>query len=346
MSSRTWRRLLVSVVLTGGVFVAASLVGGLAYFHFGNPRETCASCHEMTSVHSDWSVSPHRTIHCRNCHGGSLTLDVHALESHLDRIVQHFTGDRNQPVRLKEKHVAGLTASCRECHPQAYADWQSSRHATTYARIFLDPQHNRTAPPTNDCLRCHGMFYQGDITTLVSHQDAGSPWTLRDPAKASQSAIPCLACHEVHAPAGASQVASFFDHRERTHFAANVLAVPAIYQGERAVRVSRDPRARVCLQCHAPAATHQLASSDDRTPAGVHEGLSCRDCHWSHTESAKASCSACHPADSHCGLPVESMDTTFLTATSKHNIHTVGCVDCHPQGRPEGRSAGRGGVRP
>jgi hypothetical protein len=337
MSARTWWRLLLGIGLYGVVLLATGAVGGLAYFHFGNPRDTCASCHEMTGVHSNWSASPHRTVHCRNCHGGSLTLDVHALEAHLDRIVQHFARDPNQSARLKEKHVIDLNASCRDCHPQAFADWQASRHATTYARIFLDASHNRAEPPSNDCLRCHGMFYQGDITTLVTRDGAAGPWSLREPARAAQPAIPCLACHQVHAPAGVNQVASFFDHRERTHFPANLLPVASVEQGGRPVKVSRDPRQRVCLQCHAPATTHQLASADDHTPAGVHEGLSCRDCHWSHTESARASCSACHPADSHCGLEVEKMDTTFLALASKHNIHTVSCEDCHPQGRPEGR---------
>ena len=334
MTPTNWRRAFLGLGLYGGVFLVLGVVGGLGYFHFANPQSTCASCHEMTGVHSDWSVSTHRTLHCRNCHGGALTLDVHALKSHVDRVVRHFTGDPNQPVRLKEEHVVGLHESCQRCHPQAYADWQSSRHSATYARIFLDPDQNRTTPPANDCFRCHGMFFQGDIGELVTAPTGSEAWSFKDPAKADQPAIPCLTCHQVHVPAGVTQLANFYDHREKTHYPANRLAVAAIYQGERAVKVSRDPRQRLCLQCHAPDATHQLGTADDRTPAGVHEGLSCRDCHWGHDTSAKASCNACHPADSHCGLDVEKMDTTFLSTTSKHNIHTVACLDCHPQGIP------------
>jgi hypothetical protein len=306
----------------------------MAYFHFANPQNTCASCHEMTGVHSDWAVSSHRTVQCRECHGGALTLDVHALESHLDRIISHFTGDPDKPVRLQERHVPELVDSCRKCHPQAYSDWQASRHSTTYARIFLDLEHNRTAPPTDDCLRCHGMFYHKDITDLVSASGTTGTWMLKDVARANQPAIPCLACHQVHAPADATQTASFYDHREQTHYSASLLPVAKVFQGERAVRVSRDPRQRVCMQCHAPDATHRLFSSDDRTPAGVHEGLSCRDCHWSHSNSAKASCNACHPADSHCGIDVCKMDTTYCSLDSRHNVHTVACQDCHIQGIP------------
>ena len=203
---------MLGLVLYCGVFAVTCAVGGMAYFHFANPQNTCASCHEMTGVHSDWAVSAHRTVQCRECHGGALTLDVHALQSHLDRIVRHFTGDPNQPVRLLEKHVTGLVDSCRRCHPQAYSDWQASRHSTTYARIFLDPEHNRTASPTDDCLRCHGMFFQGDIADLVAAPVAAGPWSLRDPARATQPAIPCLACHQVHTPAASTRDAAFYDH--------------------------------------------------------------------------------------------------------------------------------------
>jgi hypothetical protein len=38
---------------------------------------------------------------------------------------------------------------------------------------------------------------------------------------------------------------------------------------------------------------------------------------------------------SNCGLDVEKMDTTFLAATSKHNVHWVKCADCHPKGIPK-----------
>ena len=265
MSTARWNRLLLGIALYGCVFVATCVVGGLGYFHFANPQDTCASCHEMTDVHSDWQFSTHRTIHCRECHGGSLTLDIHALESHVDRVVGHFTGAPDTQIRLREEHVIALHNSCQQCHPQAFADWQSSKHATNYTKIFLDPAHNKVEPPSNDCLRCHGMFFKGDIGELVAAPVAdGDAWTLKDPARAEQPAIPCLSCHQVHSPSEGTQIASLYDHRERTHYPAQLLPVATIFQGERAVKVSRDPRQRNCTQCHAPDATHQLATADDR----------------------------------------------------------------------------------
>ena len=317
------------------VFLATATIGSMAYFHFGDPVNTCATCHEMNGVHTDWSASAHRTLHCRNCHGGSLTLDVHALQAHLRRVTQHFSGNTAGPIRLAERDVLAVHESCRNCHPQNFAEWQSSRHTTSYARIFLDPKHNQTELPADDCLRCHGMFFAGEMKQLVSPLDQTGPWTLKDPRKEAQPAIPCLACHQIHTPAEDAQPPHFFDRREATHFAAARLPIPQIHADDgRSVKVSLDPRQRLCQQCHAPGARHLAGTSDDRTPTGVHEGLSCLDCHQMHSTSARTSCATCHPANSHCGLDVEKMDTTFVSPESKHNVHTVGCRDCHPQGVP------------
>jgi len=359
VAQRSGRALVVAIVYIG-VFVAATALGALGYFHFANPENTCASCHEMTNMHSDWSVSAHRTLHCRSCHGGALTLDMHALAAHGRRIVRHLSSTPVQTIRLKEEHVLALHERCGSCHPQAYRDWQASRHSANFARLFLDGTRNRIEPPGDDCLRCHGQFVDGDIASVVvlkngdatplsrisetatgaSRPQQASPhsqWVLTDASRAAQPAIPCLSCHQVHAAAATTQVASFYSRREQVHIPAAVLMPTKILRGGSPVRVSRDVRQRVCVQCHAPTAAHVLGTSDDRTPTGVHEGLSCRDCHTSHNNSALHSCKACHPADSHCGLEVEKMDTTFRDPKSTHNIHWVSCADCHPNGVPRGK---------
>jgi hypothetical protein len=325
---------MLKFALLGGLFAVAAVVGGLAYFHYGDPQNTCASCHEMTAVHSAWSNSAHASVHCRDCHGGSLTLDVHALRSHVNRVVQHFSGNADKPIRLTERDILALHDACQSCHARTFADWKASRHATTYAGIFLDPVHNKAEQLAPDCLRCHGMFYDGHVDDLVSPLNTSGPWALKDEAKKTQSAIPCLACHQIHVPAAEGGSAQLYVRRELMHFPCKLLTATGIRQGNRAVKVSSDPRQRLCVQCHAPNAFRQVGSSDDRTPAGVHEGLSCFDCHQSHSLSAKASCGTCHPGDSHCGIDVEKMDTTFHLPGSKHNIHTVACGDCHNGQRP------------
>jgi hypothetical protein len=140
---------------------------------------------------------------------------------------------------------------------------------------------------------------------------------------------------------------AFYDRREQMHFAAASLAIPVLYDGPHQLKVSPDRRQAICYQCHAPrqpetnsvAATNhwgpQAGSGDDRTPMGVHEGLSCLACHGGHNENARASCATCHPQMSHCGLDVEKMDTTFANRYSQHNIHWVKCTDCHQHGVPQ-----------
>jgi hypothetical protein len=328
-------RLVCAAGLLAFVFLAACCVGSLAWFHFGNPGNTCASCHEMAGVHSAWSQSSHRTLHCRQCHGGSLTLDVHALRAHVHRVTQHFMRSPDQPVRLKERDVLALQEACRGCHPRSFADWQSGRHSATYGRLFLSAAHNQNEQLASDCLRCHGMYFDGYIEDLVAPLSTTGPWALKDPAKAGQPAIPCLACHQVHAPAAARlQSAALYVRREQASISVDSLPITPMVQGDHPVKVSSDARQRLCAQCHAPNAFREQGSRMDRTPSGVHEGLSCLDCHAAHSNSAQASCAACHPTDSHCGLDVERMDTTFLSAGSKHNIHFVACADCHNGQRP------------
>ena len=346
MKTNRRRKFICASGLVFIVFLLAFGFGSVVWFNYGNPEHTCATCHEEASHVQSWQNSFHRDLHCRNCHGSSLTLNLHVLSEHAHRLVRHFRrAATDEPAHLSEAQALALQAACRKCHPRSYADWQSSRHAVTYTNIFLDPKHNQTEQLAADCLRCHGMYYDGRIEDLVSPISTTGPWALKDPAQASQPVIPCLACHQVHASAAGFHAAQLYVRNERTSFAADALPITPITRNGQPVKISSDPRQRLCTQCHAPNALRQLGSQDDRTPFGVHEGLSCLDCHSSHSNSARASCATCHPADSHCGLDVEKMDTTFFAAGSKHNIHFVACGDCHHgQDRTSLLHLGSGGV--
>jgi hypothetical protein len=132
---------------------------------------------------------------------------------------------------------------------------------------------------------------------------------------------------------------AFYDRRAMEHVGLDLLPMPAMRDGERAVAASPDRRQALCYQCHAPRAGNQVFSGDDRTPVGVHEGLSCAACHAKHGQTTRASCAACHPRLSNCGLDVETMDTSFRSRESRHDIHRVACPDCHPAGVPAKRTA-------
>jgi hypothetical protein len=240
--------------------------------------------------------------------------------------------------------------------------------SATYAAIFTDAKHNAKRRLMDDCFRCHGMYFDGSIRELVQPQSTSGPWHLTRPELADQPAIPCQTCHWIHRegspqtkPADRISTAgpsvrdslAFYDRREEMHFRAASLPIPALYDGPHKLKISADPRQAVCYQCHAPRQPDtnsiaaeadwgpQAGSGDDRTPMGVHEGLSCLACHNGHNENARASCAICHPALSNCGLDVEKMDTSFANAKSAHNIHWVKCADCHQHGIPQSKSKSR-----
>jgi hypothetical protein len=133
----------------------------------------------------------------------------------------------------------------------------------------------------------------------------------------------------------------FYDRHERRHVMADDLPLPAMRAKGRLVTMSPDRRQTVCYQCHAPEAVHQVGSGDDRTAVGVHEGIGCLGCHDAHTLDARASCANCHPGQSNCGLDVATMDTSFKSASSAHNVHFVACADCHVKGVPGSGKSGR-----
>ena len=349
---------LAAVAIGLSALLAAGGVYGASWYYTSEHGQGCASCHEMAEHVSAVHGSPHRNIGCVECHEASLATKLRHIRVHL-------SGKWLEEIRLRDVDVLAMTAKCEGCHRNEYANWHAGPHSATYGQIFANPTQNRTQRLMDDCLRCHGMHFNGPIRDLVQPINTKGPWHVMRAGLADQPAMPCQTCHWIHkggepeakppgrisvAGAGIDNSLAFFDRRESTHIAASLLAIPKMYEGARAVTVSQDARGALCYQCHAPrepdtgtvAALNlwgvQVGSGDDRTPIGVHEGLSCVSCHNGHNENARASCKTCHPQMSHCGLNVEKMDTTFASAASKHNIHWVKCADCHVNGVPKMRS--------
>lgn len=336
------------------VLLMAGGVWGATAYYTSQRGAGCASCHEMAEFVGGAHGSPHRSLNCQECHEDTMAAKLRHIRAHLARRVP-------DAIRLRDVDVLAITASCQKCHRQEYAAWHAGPHSATYQQIFADPKQNTQHRLMDDCFRCHGMHYDGAVRDLVQPQDTRGPWRIMRSGFADQPTMPCSACHWIHGegspqtkPAERISVAGapldnslgFFDRRERLHFSAAALSIPPVYDGATLVKVSADQRQAICYQCHAPrlpdagtaAALHgwgaQAGSADDRTPMGVHEGLSCFACHGGHNENARASCKTCHSAMSDCGQDVEKMDTTYASASSKHNIHFVRCTDCHTHGVP------------
>lgn len=348
--ARAWFGLPAALVL---VFMTCMVLGGLGYYEFTPPEKTCVSCHEIRPSHAHWTNSVHRGVSCKTCHGGTAD-SVHALRENAKRVFGHLTMERHDHIRLSEAQTIRMLGVCQSCHAREFAYWQKGGHGTNYAGIFMDAKHNKTEQLADECLRCHGMFFEGKMADMVTPLDTKGPWQFTDATIATRPAIPCLACHQLHAPGQPFQrpapqvmgattnlpafrrdILAFYVRQEGAHFAMDDLSVPKIVEQGRPVKVSSDPRQRLCLQCHAPNAYGEAGTCDDRTPRGVHEGMSCVACHAPHSNDTRASCALCHPARSSCGLDVTGMDTTFRTRASQHNIHTVRCLDCHPAGVPK-----------
>jgi len=328
------------------------LPGASVYYRYSGGR-SCARCHEIWQPYTDWHTSTHRSVACADCHGDVFTLDAGFHLKNIGRLAAHLSGRIPEQVRLKADDVQEMGGRCGKCHRQEYADWAAGPHAARYKEIFLDEKHNSTVHLMDDCLRCHAMHFNGGIRDLVTPLDTKGPWKLRDVKLAEEPAIPCLACHQMHRqgeplarpaakpeqPGPGQEIArpslALYDRRELAYVALGRLPLPAMRDGDRAVRISPDTRQALCYQCHAPLAGREVGSGDDRTPVGVHEGLSCLACHQGHGQKTRASCQTCHPQLSNCGLDVETMDTTFKSTKSMHNVHFVKCIDCHTKGVPK-----------
>lgn len=346
------------IAVASAVLLAIAATFGSSYYYTSQYGQGCASCHEMAAYVSVVHAAPHRTEGCMDCHEAGLATKLRHIRIHL-------FGPIPENIRLREVDVLQMTSSCRKCHQQEYASWHAGPHSATYSQIFADPVQNSRQMLMEDCLRCHGMYFNGSIRDMVKPLSIKGPWRIVPPDMAGQPAIPCMACHQIHregpqqnrptarisvAGAGVPASLAFYDRRETLHFAAAALSIPQLYDGARLVTVSQDARQALCYQCHAPRMPEtssvaaasawgpQVGSGDDRTPMGVHEDISCIACHGGHDQNTPASCKTCHPQMSNCGIDVEKMDTTYANPASAHNIHWVKCTDCHQHGIPKGKS--------
>src|SRR5664280_2514868 len=300
-----WLALAVPVVL-----LLLAVPAGSAYYAAAGGK-ACIRCHELEPAYHAWAASAHRSVQCKECHGSIFSTDVAFHLNNVRQLWRHLRGQVPERLLVQQRDISrGMNERCGKCHQQEFAAWAAGPHHATYERILLNSDQNTKRLPNERSLPCHDMHRPG------------SPLVLR----------PAISAANPPPPPPAPM--AFYDRREQVHVRAELLPLPAMFDGARPVSVSPDARQAICYQCHAPDHTFQAGSGDDRTCVGVHEGLSCAACHGGHDLNARASCAQCHPRLSNCGLEVERMDTTFQSAASRHNIHFVKCADCHAAGVP------------
>ena len=342
------KRKLIPLIIVAGLVV---VLLGYEGWNAARPQKSCASCHEISPSVETNMTSAHRNIKCSQCHGTALSNGIHSVREKVNMLFTHIgESKQNEEIRMSEAQIVEIMNRCEGCHRTQFADWKSGGHSVTYQRIFMNETHNKMEKPYWDCFRCHGMYYEGNITTLMEPLDNVGPWHFKDPKQADVPVIPCLACHEIHSenttrvPAAKYEDPSklfyerdarnipfgLFLRADQMFLRADYFTPPPMYHNGVEVDAPSDLDYRLCVQCHSPDWRHETGTQDDRTPIGVHEGLTCNSCHKPHSNDPRGSCSECHPAISNCNLDVTTMNTTYASADSPHNIHSVACADCHP----------------
>ena len=187
----------------------------------------------------------------------------------LRRLVQHVRQGFADPVRLGARDIPRLMERCRSATGRSSRSGNRAAHSATYERLFLDAKHNQKRLLMDDCLRCHGMHFEGGIRDLVAPVDTKGPWRLLRPelAEPARDPVPELpsgasrgrdCCHEARrgkstpAQSAAKQELSrpsvaLFDRREQRHFSVDLLPLPAMRDGARAVKIESGPAAGALL---------------------------------------------------------------------------------------------------
>jgi len=301
------KRYLIAIVVLG------LIVMGSAYFAWNtlDPDFTCAQCHEIRESCADWRNSSHADISCTGCHGTALSNGISSLSEKMNMVYIHFTQKKiNEDISLNEQQVMDIAARCAECHQAEHAAWQSGAHSTTYKDIFMDVDHNKMEKPYWDCLRCHGMHYDGNIHDLMSLDGEAESWYIRDKKQAEMPSITCLACHQMHGEQDKRisygeldkdsrtslmekterPATALYMRAEKRHLPSDKIYQATIYDDKDSlVRVTDDPNAWLCMQCHSPNSNRMVCTQDDKTPTGKYEGMSCLDCHNPHSNGIKNS---------------------------------------------------------
>ena len=335
------------VMAIAGAVVILLTVSSYITWNRLDPINTCARCHEVAPAHGSWLSSAHAAVKCIECHGTALSNGLHSLKEKSGMIFTHFSGGKHhEDIRLTEGQVLEMTDNCIQCHQSEHAGWLASGHAVNYREIFMDPVHNKMEKPYGDCLRCHGMFYDGTIHDLMNLDGDASDWTIKDKKQELRPTVPCLACHQIHMdnPVSAryvssrdttkgmtrSALTSFYMRDDKMHLRSDMLTPVVMKDGDRQVNRATDANTVLCQQCHAPNYVHQAGSEDDRTPVGVHEGIGCTVCHKVHSGDTRESCSLCHSdVSKNCGMDVRQMSTTYLSKNNPNDIHRLRCNSCH-----------------
>lgn len=169
--------ILLMLVVAGGTF-------GASYYYSSPQGQGCASCHEMGVFVSEVHGAPHRNVTCLDCHVARLSTKLRHIRVHLMR-------NWPEAIHLRDVDVVEMVPNCQKCHQEEYAAWHAGPHSAIYTDIFANPTQNSHQYLMDDCLRCHGMHFNGAVRDLVQPQNSQGPRRVVREDLASQPAVPC-----------------------------------------------------------------------------------------------------------------------------------------------------------
>ena len=172
------RKTILAAGAAAAVFGVFAALGGIAWFEFTPSSQTCAKCHEIRGAKESWTHAAHSEVDCKS---------------------SHITERDHSAMALSAAQVVEVSGRCAKCHAAEHAQWSRGGHGAPVSKFLMDGNHNAAWKPADNCLRCHGMFLEGDIEDILVREWPHRFTGFRDPAVASHPAIPCLACHRMHA---------------------------------------------------------------------------------------------------------------------------------------------------
>jgi hypothetical protein len=113
---------------------------------------------------------------------------------------------------------------------------------------------------------------------------------------------------------------SLYMRADKMHLRSDRLTSVTMMDGDRKMQSAKDPNTLLCIQCHAPNYIHEAGTEDDRTPVGIHEGISCTVCHKPHSGKVRESCIQCHSV-----LTQDEINAVFAHphGIAKHQVRNV-----------------------
>ncbi len=137
--------------------IALSLVafGVLTYsiMHYTSQPNFCASCHEIRSSVTTWSLGPHNSVTCLDCHSnpGKVGYVIRKIRG-LEEVYLHVT---NQiPTTLVAKYNI---QTCIVCHTGNNKDYPKAKNLNLPPGDPLAPtiSHTEILKNNNSCHTCH-----------------------------------------------------------------------------------------------------------------------------------------------------------------------------------------------